>query len=77
MDLLVRLVEELERRAGAGPESAILVSTAVRMMINTFAAWERDAESGRRTISAGDPGSIMVDSTLGLLGPPGISSAGR
>jgi hypothetical protein len=37
------------------------------MVISAFAAWERDAEAGRKTISAEDLGSVMVESVLGLL----------
>ena len=65
--VLVGLFEQIEQRICSGPEGAIRISAAIRMVISAFAAWERDAEAERTTISAEDLGSVMVESVLGLL----------
>ncbi|HEY5783632.1 MAG TPA: hypothetical protein VIT41_02085 [Microlunatus sp.] len=64
---LVELFEQIGRRICATAEGSIRISAAIRMMISAFAAWERDAEADRQTISAGDLGVVMVESVLGLL----------
>jgi AcrR family transcriptional regulator len=65
--VLVDLFEQIERRICSTSEGSIRISTAIRMVISAFAAWERDAEAERPAISAEDLGGVMVDSVLGLL----------
>ena len=65
--ILIQLLEQIERRICAGSEGSIRISTAVRTVISAFAAWERDVEADRQTISADDLGVVMVDCVLGLL----------
>lgn len=65
--VLVGLFEQLEQRICAGAEGPIRISTAIRMVIGAFAAWEREAEAGRQTISADELGDVMVECALGLL----------
>jgi hypothetical protein len=65
--ILIGLYEQIERRICAGPEGSIRISSAIRMVISAFAAWERDAEADRQTISAEDLGLVMVECVLGLL----------
>ena len=64
---LIDLFEQIERRICATTEGSIRISSAIRMVISAFAAWERDAEAGRQTISADDLGVVMVECVLGLL----------
>lgn len=65
--VLIGLFEQIEQRICAGPEGSIRISAAIRMVISAFAAWERDAEADRTTISAEDLGIVMVECVLGLL----------
>src|SRR6478735_771485 len=65
--VLLDLLEQIEQRICDGSEGSIRTSTAVRMVISAFAAWERDAEADRQTISADDLGVVMVECVLGLL----------
>ena len=65
--MLIELFEQIEQRICASPEGSIRISSAIRMVISAFAAWERDAEAGRQTISADDLGVVMVECVLGLL----------
>lgn len=64
---LIDVFEQMERRICATAEGSIRISSAIRMVVSAFAAWERDAEAGRQTISAEDLGIVMVESVLGLL----------
>jgi AcrR family transcriptional regulator len=65
--VLVSLFEQIQQRICAGQEGPIRISTAIRMVIGAFAAWERDAEAGRQTISADGLADVMVECVLGLL----------
>ncbi len=64
---LVSVFEQIQQRICEGEEGPIRISTAIRMVIGAFAAWERDAEAGRATISADALADVMVDCVLGLL----------
>lgn len=65
--ILIGLFEQIEQRICAGHEGSIRIASAIRMVISAFAAWERDAEADRQTISAADLGVVMVECVLGLL----------
>lgn len=67
MLVLVGLFEQIERRMCAEPEGPIRISSAIRMVIGAFAAWEREAEAGRQTIGADQLGDVMVECVVGLL----------
>ncbi|HEY5845900.1 MAG TPA: hypothetical protein VIT42_03810, partial [Microlunatus sp.] len=64
---LIELFEQIERRICTTAEGSIRISTAIRMVISAFAAWERDAEADRQMITAEDLGVVMVECVLGLL----------
>ena len=72
---LLTLLEVLERLQkltcdGVEPDAGLRVTQAVRVVVTTFAAWERERDAGTATTSASDLGARLVPGVLGLLSAP-------
>jgi AcrR family transcriptional regulator len=69
---LLTLLDVFERMQkltcdGVEPAAALRVTQAVRMVITTFAAWERERDGGTTTMTAGELGAHLVPGVVGLL----------
>lgn len=69
LNRLLNVFEEMQLLTchGAHPASPLRVSALIRTVISTFAAWERDTESGRATITAEAVGRHLRISGLAFL----------
>ena len=69
---LLDVLEGLQKLTcdGVEPDAGLRVTQAVRTVVSTFAAWERERDAGTVTMSARDLGAQLVPGLLGLLSAP-------
>ncbi len=69
---LLDVLEGLQKLTcdGVEPDAGLRVTQAVRTVVSTFAAWERERDAGTATMSAHDLGAKLVPGVLGLLSAP-------
>lgn len=66
---LLDVLEQMQKLTcqGVEPASGLRVTQAVRTVITTFAAWERERDRGTTTLTATELGAHLVPGVLGLL----------
>lgn len=69
IDTLTGLLEQMQRLIGttSQPDAALRVSIMVRAVFSTFAAWERDAQQDRATLTASELGESLRTTSLSIL----------
>ena len=69
---LLEVFERLQKLTcdGVEPDASLRVTQAIRTVVTTFAAWERERDAGTTTMSAQELGAHLVPGVLGLLGAP-------
>lgn len=69
---LLDVLEGLQKLTcdGVEPDAGLRVTQAVRTVVTTFAAWERERDAGTVTLSARDLSAQLVPGVLGLLTAP-------
>lgn len=69
---LLDVFEQLQKLTcdGVEPDASLRVTVAVRAVVTTFAAWERERDAGTAKTSAESLGSHLVPGVLGLLSAP-------
>jgi AcrR family transcriptional regulator len=72
---LLTLLDVFERMQkltcdGVEPDAGLRVSQAVRAVVTTFAAWERERDAGTEPMSASALGARVVPGIVGLLAAP-------
>lgn len=69
---LLDVFEQMQKLAcdGVEPAAGLRVSQAVRTVITTFAAWERERDRGTTDLTASELGRFLVPGIVGMLQAP-------